>query len=111
MNHLPMLPPGLLGGLSASATVAVLSLFYVLFRQVRAGDTKGGLIALLPLAGLFAAFAARRIFPELHAPLALASLGLIGFNTWIFEQRDRAASFLALVACLFAVVLAFRIFS
>ncbi len=111
MNHLPMLPPGVLGWLSASATMALLSLIYVLFRQLRAGRVLDIFLASLPLAVLLAAFGARRIFPDLHAPLALVSLVLIGHNAWKFDGRERVASAISLLACLFAVVLAVRIFS
>ena len=111
MGDLPTLPPGLLGWLSGSATVALLALVYVLFRQLRHGATGRWGWALLPLVVLFVSFVARRVFPGLHGPLAMLSVLVIGHNTWLFRGRDRWASGLALLACLIAVGLAVSLFS
>ncbi|MEE2750791.1 MAG: hypothetical protein VX519_05130 [Myxococcota bacterium] len=111
MGDLPTLPPGLLGWLSGSATVALLALFYVLFRQVVRGGRGQWGWALLPLFVLFLSFVSRRVFPGLHGPLAMLSLLVIAHNTWRFDGRDRLGSGVALVACLIAVALAVKLFS
>ena len=110
MSELPSLPPGPLGVLSASATVALLALAVAVWDRWRHGSKIQGFWALAPLGFLMLAFFAGRIRPGLHAPLAVGAMLLMVHNAIRLEGWARLATGVALVTCGIAVWVALSLF-